>query len=175
MPELRCEAFRRLDDEPCPGIVEVQFVDAAGRRWSLIDTCSTFGQSTELSPASVYPVEVTVACDIETTAGDGVVTVSTAPDGVSTSLCTRTSSSPERMMMEPVERDASAAAAFLTAAGVLATSVPSTADCARPALLDGRLLPLKLGIRYPVGRGSGNRERAPMDPDDPQVPPRSAS
>ncbi|MFJ9724765.1 hypothetical protein ACIRP3_18645 [Streptomyces sp. NPDC101209] len=84
MPELRCEAVRWLDDEPFPGIVEVQFVDAAGRRWSLIDKCAIFGQSAELSPTSVYPVEVTVACDIEATAGDGVVTVSTAPDGVST-------------------------------------------------------------------------------------------
>jgi hypothetical protein len=33
--ELRCEAVRWVNDEPFPGLVEVQFVDAAGRRWSL--------------------------------------------------------------------------------------------------------------------------------------------
>ncbi|MFF3940405.1 hypothetical protein [Streptomyces phaeofaciens] len=88
MPELRCEAVRWVDDEPFPGIVEVQFVDAAGQRWSLIDKSSIFAQFAELTPESVYPVKVTVACevqgDIEAMGGDGVVTVSTSPDGVTT-------------------------------------------------------------------------------------------
>ena len=88
MPELRCEAVRWVDDEPFPGIVEVQFVDAAGQRWSLIDKSSIFARFAELTPESVYPVTVPVACDvqgdIEATSGDGVVTVSTAPDGVTT-------------------------------------------------------------------------------------------
>ncbi|GGW12928.1 hypothetical protein GCM10018980_06600 [Streptomyces capoamus] len=88
MPELRCEAVRWVDDEPFPGIVEVQFVDAAGRRRSSIDKSSVFARFAELTPESVYPIEVTVACevqgDIEATSGDGVVTVSTCPDGVTT-------------------------------------------------------------------------------------------
>ncbi|MGW3208308.1 hypothetical protein [Streptomyces sp. NPDC001135] len=76
MPELRC------------GIVEVQFVDAAGQRWSLIDKSSIFAFSAEPTPDSVYPVKTTVACviqgDVEVTAGDEIVTVSTSPDGVMT-------------------------------------------------------------------------------------------
>jgi hypothetical protein len=88
VPELRCEAVRWVDDEPFPGIVEVQFVDAAGHRWSLIDKSSIFAQVAEPAPDSDYPVKVTVACevqgDIESTAGGGVVTVSTSPDGVTT-------------------------------------------------------------------------------------------
>lgn len=60
MPELRCEAVRWVDDEPFPGIVEVQFVDSAGQRWSLIDKSSIFARFAELTPDAVYPVEVTV-------------------------------------------------------------------------------------------------------------------
>ncbi|MFJ6523840.1 hypothetical protein ACIQMZ_01075 [Streptomyces longwoodensis] len=88
MPGLRCEAVRWVGDEPFPGIVEVQFVDAAGQRWSLIDKSPIFAQFDELTPDSVYPVKVTVACviqdDVEGPAGDEVVTVSTSPDGVTT-------------------------------------------------------------------------------------------
>lgn len=88
MPELRCEAVRWVDDEPFPGVVEVQFVDAAGQRWSLFDKSPIFAQFADLTRDSVYPVKVTVACevqdDIEAKAGDDVVTVSTSPDGVTT-------------------------------------------------------------------------------------------
>ncbi|MFG3056712.1 hypothetical protein ACGFZP_37985, partial [Kitasatospora sp. NPDC048239] len=31
-----------MDDEPFPGIVEVRFIDATGRCWSLIDKCPIF-------------------------------------------------------------------------------------------------------------------------------------
>ncbi|QIY58772.1 hypothetical protein HEP86_35240 [Streptomyces sp. RPA4-5] len=88
MPELRCEAVRWVDDEPFPGIVEVQFIDAEGQRWSLIDKSPIFAEFDELTPDSVYPVKVAVRCviqdDVETLAGDEVVTVSTSPDGVTT-------------------------------------------------------------------------------------------
>ena len=72
-------------DEPFPGLVVVPFVDAEGRRWSLIDKSHIFTQLDELTPDSVYPVNVTVACviqnDSKALAGDEVVTVSTSPDG----------------------------------------------------------------------------------------------
>ncbi|MEU0061560.1 hypothetical protein [Streptomyces sp. NPDC006334] len=61
-----------MSDELFPGSIEVQFVDAAGDRWSLIDKSSIFAPSTELTAGSVYPVKVRV------------VTVSTSPDGVTT-------------------------------------------------------------------------------------------
>ncbi|MEU6510551.1 hypothetical protein [Streptomyces sp. NPDC046942] len=88
MPELRCEAVRWVDDEPFPGIVEVRFIDATGHCWSLIDKCAIFAQLGELTPDSAYPVEVTVACVVQSdavgTAGDEIVTVSTSPDSVAT-------------------------------------------------------------------------------------------
>lgn len=88
MPELRCEAVRWVDDEPFPGIVEVQFRDAQGHGWSLIDKCAIFAQLGELTPDSSYPVEVTVACAVQGgalgEAGDEIVTVSTSPYSVAT-------------------------------------------------------------------------------------------
>ncbi|GAB7031611.1 hypothetical protein AB0G35_21975 [Streptomyces sp. NPDC021749] len=77
-----------MADEPFPGLVEVQFVDAAGQRWSLIDKSSVFARFDELTPDAVYPVEVAVRCVIqggdEAGAGDEVVTVCTSPDGIAT-------------------------------------------------------------------------------------------
>lgn len=88
MVELRCEAVRWVDDEPWPGVVEVQFTDAAGRRWSLVDKAPVFAAMGELGPDSAYPVWVTVSCVIADVVGlpqdNGVVTVSTSPHGVST-------------------------------------------------------------------------------------------
>ncbi|MFD3537343.1 hypothetical protein [Streptomyces sp. NPDC058664] len=77
-----------MDDEPWPGVVEVQFTDAAGQRWSLLDKPPIFAATGELGPDTSYPVEVTVACAVAEghgPAGDNeVVTVSTSPDGVTT-------------------------------------------------------------------------------------------
>ncbi|MFE1173842.1 hypothetical protein [Streptomyces sp. NPDC058773] len=87
MPELRCEAVRWVDDEPFPGIVEVQFVDATGHRWSLFDKTPVFWPAV-LTPEAVYPVQVTVACTIldgaRQPAGDELVAVCLAPDGLTT-------------------------------------------------------------------------------------------
>ncbi|WP_159401252.1 hypothetical protein [Streptomyces sp. NRRL B-24484] len=75
-----------MDDEPWPGLVEVQFTDAAGRCWSLVDKAPISAAMGELGPDSVYPVEVTVACVVAEGHGlpdnDEVVTVSTS--GVTT-------------------------------------------------------------------------------------------
>lgn len=77
-----------MDDEPWPGVVEVQFTDAAGRRWSLFDKAPIFAAMGELGPDTSYPVEVTVACAVaegDRPAGDGeFVTVSTSVHGVTT-------------------------------------------------------------------------------------------
>ncbi|MFE5724784.1 hypothetical protein [Streptomyces erythrochromogenes] len=86
--ELRCEAVRWADDEPWPGVVEVQFTDAAGQRWSLFDKAPIFAAMGELDPDTSYPVEVTVACAVAEGDGlagdDEVVTISTSPHGVTT-------------------------------------------------------------------------------------------
>ncbi|MFJ3221580.1 hypothetical protein ACIPLC_37410 [Kitasatospora sp. NPDC086801] len=77
-----------MDDETWPGVVEVQFTDAAGRRWSLVDKAPIFAAADELGPDSVFPVEVTVACVVAEghglSEGSRVVTISTSPHGVTT-------------------------------------------------------------------------------------------
>ncbi|WP_420082764.1 hypothetical protein ACN6AT_37230 (plasmid) [Streptomyces sp. JL4002] len=69
-------------------MVEVQFTDAAGRRWSVFDKAPIFAAMGELGPDTSYPVEVTVACAVAEGDGlagdDGVVTISTSPHGVTT-------------------------------------------------------------------------------------------
>ncbi|MEU8834321.1 hypothetical protein [Streptomyces sp900116325] len=83
MGELRAEVVRWVDDEPFPGVVEVRFTDAAGRRWSLVDKAPVFDAMGALGPDSAYPLEVGIACVIIGLQEDGeLVTVSTAPHGV---------------------------------------------------------------------------------------------
>ncbi|GFE20619.1 hypothetical protein [Streptomyces nigrescens] len=88
MVELRCEAVRWADDEPFPGVVEVQFTDAAGRCWSLFDKAPVFDSMGELGPDSTFPVEVAVTCVVAEGHGlledEEAVTVSTSPHGVAT-------------------------------------------------------------------------------------------
>ncbi|MEU4154166.1 hypothetical protein [Streptomyces sp. NPDC026659] len=54
----------------------------------MTDKSPVFARFAELTPDSVYPVEVAVACvirdDVEATADGDTVTVSTSPDGVTT-------------------------------------------------------------------------------------------
>ncbi|MER5466992.1 hypothetical protein ABT010_41590 [Streptomyces sp. NPDC002668] len=84
MVALQAEAVRWVDDE-FPGWVEVQFSDATGRRWSLVDKVPVFDAPEDLGPGSVYPLEVRVACVMieAVTAEEGdVVTVSISLHGV---------------------------------------------------------------------------------------------
>ncbi|MGA5194512.1 hypothetical protein [Streptomyces exfoliatus] len=102
-----------MDDEPWPGVVEVQFTDAAGQRWSLFDKPPIFAATGELGPDTSYPVEVTVACAVAEghgPAGDNeVVTVSTSPavsphrTDLRSSRCGGSSSSAERGVVEPCD------------------------------------------------------------------------
>ncbi|WP_326655554.1 hypothetical protein [Streptomyces sp. NBC_01750] len=81
---LQAEAVRWPADE-FPGRVEVQFTDAAGRRWSLVDKGPIFDAPDDLGPESAYPLEVGVVCVIRetmTAAEDEIVTVSTSVHGV---------------------------------------------------------------------------------------------
>lgn len=86
MIRLRAQAVRWVCDEPFPGLVEVQFTDAAGRCWSLVDKAPVFDTDGGLGPDSAFPVPIGVACVIRGDGGsteDGdLVTVSTAPHGV---------------------------------------------------------------------------------------------
>ncbi|MCF2533191.1 hypothetical protein [Yinghuangia soli] len=76
-----------MDDEPFPGWVEVQFTDAAGRRWAVFDKPPIFRAAADLGPDSSYPVAASIACVVcegSESPDGGTVTVSTSPHGVAT-------------------------------------------------------------------------------------------
>lgn len=86
MVGLRVEAVRWVDDT-FPGWIEVQFSDARGKRWSLVDKAPVFGTAEDLGPCFDYPLAVSVACVVVETAtadleDDAVVTVSTSVHGI---------------------------------------------------------------------------------------------
>ncbi|MFD6423454.1 hypothetical protein [Streptomyces sp. NPDC060198] len=86
---LRVEAVRWVDDA-FPGWIEVQFSDARGKHWSLVDKAPAFGTAEELGPCSDYPLAVSVACVMAETAtadleDDAIVTVSTSVHGITAS------------------------------------------------------------------------------------------
>ena len=70
-------AVRWVDDEPFPGVVEVELADADGRRWTFIDKSAVFDRNNVLGPSSHYPVEVRLACTVRERHDDRVV-ISTA-------------------------------------------------------------------------------------------------
>ncbi|MFJ9774210.1 hypothetical protein ACIRVF_23700 [Kitasatospora sp. NPDC101157] len=76
MVQLGGEAVRWVDDG-CPGVVEVRFPDADGRRWSVIDKTTMFGATVRLDADSPYPVPVEIDCTVLDAGDDDVVTVST--------------------------------------------------------------------------------------------------
>jgi hypothetical protein len=63
MTELKVSIVRYISDDPQPGIVECQFQDAYGRRWSFIE--KTLVVSVEqIDDHSVYPQPGTTACEV---------------------------------------------------------------------------------------------------------------
>ncbi|MGW4352557.1 hypothetical protein ACWELJ_10750 [Nocardia sp. NPDC004582] len=62
-----------LCDEPQPGLVLVEVVDANGRPHWLVDKCAIFGA--DLLPTSTYPRATSIQCSIEEINGD-IATVS---------------------------------------------------------------------------------------------------
>lgn len=53
MPNLRCQIVRWVSDEPQPGWVEAQVVDAGGRVWSFFDKPPIFSNKV-LGPGSGF-------------------------------------------------------------------------------------------------------------------------
>ena len=62
MLELAVQVVRFVSDEPQPGIVACEFVDADGRRHTLIDKWPMCG-SKLLDAHSVYPQPGTIRCE----------------------------------------------------------------------------------------------------------------
>ena len=70
MTGLKVSIVRYISDDPQPGIVECQFQDAYGRRWSFIE--KTLVVSVEqLDAHSVYPQRGVTACIIVQRLPDG--------------------------------------------------------------------------------------------------------
>lgn len=65
MTDLKVSIVRYISDDPQPGIVECQFQDAYGRRWSFIEKTLVVSVSEEqLDAHSVYPQRGATACKI---------------------------------------------------------------------------------------------------------------
>lgn len=81
MASVRCQITRWVDDEPFPGLVEAELVDADRRTWTFIDKAPIFAPAP--MTASDLPDEGVIRCTVLD--GDaGVVTIDTShPDGVS--------------------------------------------------------------------------------------------
>jgi len=63
MTGLKLSIVRYISDDPQPGIVECQFQDAYGRRWSLIEKTAVVSLD-ELDAHSIYPRQGVTECKI---------------------------------------------------------------------------------------------------------------
>ncbi len=57
-------ALRWVDDEPQPGLVEVQLKDLHGDEHLFVDKEPIFTRHSALSPQTAYPVRVELGCEI---------------------------------------------------------------------------------------------------------------
>lgn len=76
---VRVRATRWVSDEPIPGLIEVELVDADSRTWRFQDKTPIF--DVMLTAASTYPVDLEIACtvlDAPDELGEGRVRISTA-------------------------------------------------------------------------------------------------
>jgi len=63
MTGMKVSIVRYISDDPQPGIVECQFQDAYGRRWSFIEKTLVVSME-QLDAHSVYPQRGVTACKI---------------------------------------------------------------------------------------------------------------
>jgi hypothetical protein len=83
---VRCRALRWVDDEPQPGIVEVQLVDVFGVAHTFVEKEPVFGADTALGSDTAYPLPVLMRCEVldkRIRDGSWVFIITTErPDGV---------------------------------------------------------------------------------------------
>lgn len=67
MHGIRATALRWISDEPQPGWIEVEFIDADGRRWPVHDKPPMFVEPPGggFLATSSYPAPTLILCDIE--------------------------------------------------------------------------------------------------------------
>ena len=63
MTSMKVSVVRYISDDPQPGIVECQFQDAHGRRWSFIEKTLVVSAE-QLDAQSVYPQQGVTPCRI---------------------------------------------------------------------------------------------------------------
>jgi hypothetical protein len=91
---IRVSVTRYLGDEPQPGVVECEFTDAKGQRWTFVEK-TTVVTDEDLDARSSYPRAGVIACEIVSLAheltGKGALLVNTerpwgiaATDGTTT-------------------------------------------------------------------------------------------
>jgi hypothetical protein len=62
---IRATALRWISDEPQPGWIEVEFIDADGRRWLVHDKPPIFAEPPGgFLPTSSFPMPTLMACDV---------------------------------------------------------------------------------------------------------------
>jgi hypothetical protein len=58
------QAVEWVSDEPIPGLVRIELIDAEGRAWEFVDKTSMFDPDNILRPDSHYPVDISLACTL---------------------------------------------------------------------------------------------------------------
>jgi hypothetical protein len=86
MPDtsVTASAVRWVGDDPFPGVVEVELIDAESRTWTFIDKAAVFDRDNILGPASDYPVELRLACTVLERHDESVVISTAEPWGIET-------------------------------------------------------------------------------------------
>ena len=74
---MRVRAVRWANDEPFPGLVEVELIDVDDRQWTFIDKSAIFDRDGVLGPSAPYPISLTFARTV-LERGDDRVVISTA-------------------------------------------------------------------------------------------------
>ena len=80
MVGVKVKIIRYISDDPQPGIVECEFLDAHGRRWSVIEKTAIVSTE-DLDANTSYPTQGVIACEIVRRATDEkrreIVTINT--------------------------------------------------------------------------------------------------
>jgi hypothetical protein len=79
---IRAHAVRWIAHEPQPGLVEVEFSDAADQRCRFVDKAPIFDSTGTLGSSSPYPVELDLACTIVERQAGSLVVSTTDPWGL---------------------------------------------------------------------------------------------
>jgi uncharacterized protein len=62
--QLTCTAVQWVDDEPQPGLAEVQFIDVYGRAWSVVEKSAVLDHGATITPEAEYPFPWRIRCTV---------------------------------------------------------------------------------------------------------------